>query len=184
MVIHCVWEHNGQDTLLYAIEFPGAFARGASLEEALGKMPSEIASYSRWQGVSIPDALQFEIQQEKSSALMIRDADSDVLFDAERAPLTRAEYEAQKALVMKSARDFEALYQSVPDRSLSCLSPRKTFYSQIPRTAQEMYIHTRDVNTYYFGEIGVETDREGGIAELRAGAPGQLLMMALRKYAK
>jgi len=167
MTIHCVWEHNGPDTLLYAIEYPGAFTRGASLEKAMDKMPAEIRSCCRWLGTEVPEIILCEIVQEKPSSLMIRDADSDVLFDAERIPLTREEYERLKALALKSARDFQALYDAVPDHHQSSLLPRKTFYNQIPRTAQEMYIHTRDVNTYYFGEIGVETDREGDIAACR-----------------
>ena len=45
MIINCVWEHNGNDTLLYAINFVGAYARGESLEIAKTKMPQEIVSY-------------------------------------------------------------------------------------------------------------------------------------------
>ena len=30
-----------------------------------------------------------------------------------------------------------------------------------------MYLHTKNVNAYYFGEIGVETDNEGDILECR-----------------
>ena len=167
MTIHCVWEHNGPDTLLYAIELVGAFARGASLEEAMQKMPSEIRSYCRWAGMDEPAQIEVVIAQEADSTLMIRDADSDVLFDAERPPLSREEYERLKSLALQSARDFHALYMSVPEHHESCLKPRKTFYSQIPRTAQEMYDHTRDVNTYYFGEIGVEADRSGDILGCR-----------------
>ncbi len=63
--------------------------------------------------------------------------------------------------------DFLFLYQSIPDRDKSCLPLRKTFYGQVPRTAAEMYEHTKNVNDYYFGEIGVETDHEGTIAECR-----------------
>ena len=37
------WEHRGNDTLLWAQEVPGACTRGASLEEALAKMPNELA---------------------------------------------------------------------------------------------------------------------------------------------
>lgn len=47
MKIRCVWEHNGEDTLLYADNFPGAFTRGASKEAALEKMQEEITSYQR-----------------------------------------------------------------------------------------------------------------------------------------
>ena len=38
MKIRCVWEHNGGDTLLYAADLPGAYARGDSKEAALEKM--------------------------------------------------------------------------------------------------------------------------------------------------
>ena len=43
MKISCVWEHNGNDSILYADSFPGAFTRGASKEEAMLKMPEEVA---------------------------------------------------------------------------------------------------------------------------------------------
>lgn len=39
MIINCVWEHNGNDTLLYATNFVGAYTRGESLEIAKAKMP-------------------------------------------------------------------------------------------------------------------------------------------------
>ena len=76
--IRCVWEHNGSDSLLYADNFPGAFTRGASPDEALRKMPSEIRSYLAWRGETAPDALEAEIVQEKRSGLAVSDADSDV----------------------------------------------------------------------------------------------------------
>ena len=41
MIINCVWEHNGSDTLLYATNFVGAYTRGESLEIAKTKMPQE-----------------------------------------------------------------------------------------------------------------------------------------------
>ena len=167
MTVCCVWEHNGPDTLLYAADHPGSFARGASLQEALDKMPQEIRLWRRWAGMDMPETIECRIVQEADCTLMIRDADSDVLFDAERAPLTRSEYDALKALTLRSARDFQLLYESVPDKHLSCLQPRKTFYSQVPRTAQEMYDHARSVNAYYFAEIGVEADNEGNILACR-----------------
>lgn len=167
MNIHCVWEHNGNDTLLYAVEHPGAFARGASLDIAMDKMPEEIRRYCRWLGAEATEQVHCAIIQEKDSGLMIRDADSDVLFDSERLPLSYEEYTQLKAIAVKSAEDFQRLYDAIPEHHQSCLLPRKTFYNTIPRTAQEMYDHTRDVNTYYFGEIDVPADRMGGIAECR-----------------
>lgn len=130
-------------------------------------MPFEIASYLQWKGEEVPDLLEPVIVQEKESDLCISDADSDVLFEAERKPLTVEEYGALKALALKSAQDFLALYEAIPDRNKSCLPERKTFYGSIPRTAYEMYEHTKNVNDYYFGEIGVESDHTGSIFDCR-----------------
>ena len=167
MRIECVWEHHGHDSLLYAASFPGAFTRGPSKEAAMGKMPVEISAFLRWRGIDVPDAFQVEIVQEKSSALTIADADSDVLFDGEREALSLEEYLSFKEAALKSARDFLALYLEVPDPHRTCLPVRHTFYGPIPRTAFEMYEHTKNVNAYYFGEIGVSADNEGTILACR-----------------
>lgn len=167
MKIRCVWEHNGDDSILYADNFIGAFTRGASRDAALQKMPSEIKSYLKWKGDFVADSFEPEIVQEKRSELTISDADSDVLFDEEKKELSMSEYLELKALALKSAQDFLTLYQAIPDKDKSCLPVRATFYGQIPRTAFEMYEHTKNVNDYYFGEIGVSADNEGSIAECR-----------------
>ena len=168
MIVPCVWEHNGSDTLLYAVNLPGAYARGESREAALAKMDREIRTYLNWMGGPVPDRITVEIIQDAPCGLEIRDADSDVLFAAEREPLSVEDYEWVKALALKSAGDFLKLYQSVPDQNTSVLPVRKTFYGQVPRTAEEMYQHTKNVNAYYFGEIGVDVDNDGTILECRA----------------
>ena len=167
MVIECVWEHNGNDTLLHAVHFPGAYTRGASKEIALRKMPGEVRSYLLWKGAEIPKDMAVTIVQESSSELPIKDADSDVLFDTEKIPLTEKEYISLKELVLKSAEDFLFLYNAIPDRDKSDIPVRKTFYGQVPRTANEMYIHTKNVNRYYFGEINVNASNDGTILECR-----------------
>ena len=167
MTIKCVWEHNGNDTLLYAIDYIGAYTRGESLEIAKAKMPGEIVSYLKWLGDDTSDNIEVVITQEKDSELAIKDADSDVLFESEKAPLTADEYEKLKALALKSAKDFLALYDSIPDKSATAIAERKTFYGQVPRTADEMYMHTKNVNEYYFAEIEVDADNSGTIYECR-----------------
>ena len=167
MTINCVWEHNGNDTLLYAVDYIGAYTRGESLEIAKAKMPGEIISYLKWLGVGTSDNIEVVIAQEKASDLAIKDADSDVLFESEKAPLTADEYEKLKALALKSAKDFLALYDSIPDKSATAIAERKTFYGQVPRTADEMYEHTKNVNEYYFAEIDVDADNGGTIYECR-----------------
>ena len=51
MKIKCVWEHNGNDSLLHAVDFVGAYTRGPSKEATIGS--AEIASYARWIGVRV-----------------------------------------------------------------------------------------------------------------------------------
>ena len=169
MKIECVWEHNGNDSILYSCNYIGAFTRGATKEEAIGKMPLEIASYTKWidGSVLLPLISDIEVIQEKASDLNICDADSDVLFDTEKIALPANESMRLNALTLKSARDFLALYEAFPDKNQSVLTARKTFYGDVPRTAEEMYLHTKNVNAYYFGEIGTDTDNSGSILECR-----------------
>ena len=167
MKINCVWEHNGNDSLLYVENYIGAFSRGENVDVALQKMKKEILSYSAWLGEKTVGDIETVIVQEKESELEIKDADSDAIFMSEEAPLTMEEYIELKELALKSATDFLKLYESVPDKNISVLPIRKTFYGSVPRTAEEMYLHTKNVNNYYFGEIGIDADNEGTILECR-----------------
>jgi len=187
--VKCIWEHNGPDSLIYSAEFIGALTRGSSKEIALSKMGQEIRSYLRWRTAGESGAvssiseinveaktggdvesnteINTEIIQESSVDLNVADADSDVIFDEEKQPLSMEEYLELKRLALKSATDFLRLYESIPDKDDSCLPERKTFYGAVPRTAREMYEHTKNVNSYYFGEINVEADNEGTILACR-----------------
>ena len=167
MTVNCIWEHNGNDTLLYATDYIGAYTRGESLEIAKAKMPQEIVAYLKWLGGDTSDNIEVVIVEEKDSDLAIKDADSDVLFESEKAPLTSDEYEKLKALALKSAKDFLALYESIPDKSATAMAERKTFYGNVPRSADEMYTHTKNINEYYFAEIEVDADNNGNIYECR-----------------
>lgn len=167
MTINCVWEHNGDDTLLYAENFVGAYTRGETLEAAILKMQPEICSYLKWRGQKADTRMDVAIIEEKVSELTICDADSDVLFESEKPPLTAEEYMELKTLVLRSARDFLALYHSVPDKNAAAAPARKTFYGIVPRSAEEMYVHTKNVNKYYFSEIHVDADNDGSIYECR-----------------
>ena len=167
MIFRCVREHNGPDTLLWCVDLPGAYARGNDLLTVQEKMKDEIASYLLWLGEPLPGEVEVAIAQEIESPLCICDADSDVLFFTEEAPLSVAEYHRLKELCLRSARDFQSLFDAVPDKNDSTLPTRKTFYGNLPRTAREMYDHTKNVNAYYFGELGAETDNDGTIVECR-----------------
>lgn len=168
MKLKCFWEHNGDDTLLHSVDFLGAFTRGKNLDIAIEKMQDEIKSFTLWCGQARDEEqVEIEISEEKNSDLNICDADSNALFACETMPMSLNEYRRLKNLALKSAKDFLTLYNSIPDKTISCLSQRKTFYGAVPRTATEMYEHTKNVNSYYFGEIGVECDNDGDILSCR-----------------
>ena len=167
MKISCVWEHKGEDTILWPVGYPGAFARGASLAEALGKIPEDLKAWSAWTGLPVPELAEPVIAAEVESGLDVRDADSDALVDGEREPLEWAEYVRLRDAALRSAERFFKLYESVPDPDRSENPVRQTFYGAVPRTAREMYEHTKNVNAYYFGEIGVEADNDGDIVSCR-----------------
>ena len=167
MTINCVWEHNGRDTLLYAVDFVGAYTRGETLDAAVRKMQAEICSYLKWCGKKAVTSMDIVIIEEKVSELAICDADSDVLFESEKAPLTAEEYIKLKALALKSAQDFLALYDSVPDKNATAAPERKTFYGQVPRTANEMYEHPEFFKT----ELKDPTDTVSGSSRARVLEP-------------
>ena len=58
MKIECIWEHNGDDTLLHAKDWVGAFARGENIDIAMQKMKTEIQSYFAWKGDTLSDEVE------------------------------------------------------------------------------------------------------------------------------
>lgn len=165
--IECVWEHNGDDSLLYAANLPGAYTRGQNLSVAVSKMEQEARSYQIWSDQYLAEEFEICVVQDAPCDLQIYDADSDVLFNRERTSMTEDEYSNLKKLCLKSARDFQTLYDAIPDKDKSDAVFRTTFYGQVPRTANEMYNHTKNVNAYYFGEINVNADNHGTIVDCR-----------------
>lgn len=160
MKLEAVCEFNDGGCLIYAANYSGAYVRGKSKNEALAKFAGEMRSYLRWLGTSLSaaDLLEIEIVQEKRSELQVCDADSDVLFDAEREPISPEEYGRLKLLVLKSARDFRSLYESIPNPDISGRAPRRSFYGPVPRTPREMYEHTNNTTAYYTAAFGLETE--------------------------
>lgn len=60
-----VWEHNGNDTLLYSVDCVGAYTRGESLDVAISKVKTEMESYSLWKNQKWEQDFEIEIVQEK-----------------------------------------------------------------------------------------------------------------------
>ncbi|WP_211198895.1 hypothetical protein [Oceanobacillus jeddahense] len=164
-----VVEYNEKGYLMYSESFPGAYTRGRERQEALSKFPVEIKRYCRWAEIDDAETETVEsiIVQSEESELKIHEADSDVIFLSEQNPLPKEEYELLKNRALKSAKDFQTLYNSVPDKTYTSLPKRTSFYGNVPRTPGEMYDHTNGVTNYYAAEIGVELDNTDTIYQNR-----------------
>lgn len=160
MKIKAICEYNREGYLIFAENYPGAYVRGATENEALAKFGGEIRSYLRWNGTENPplDAPEIEIVQRKLSKLQICDADSDVLFESEKQPLSEEAYQCLKLQVLKSARDFGRLFDSIPNPDISGRPHRTSFYGPVPRTPREMYEHTNSITSYYTAAFGLTTE--------------------------
>lgn len=169
MLVKAVCEYNDDGCLVYAENFPGAFVRGRNYENAAAKFPAEIESWLLWANGETPEEpIEVELIQKKESDLRVCDADSDILFDSEREPLTKEEYTKLKIFALRSAMDLERLYDSVPNKKVDIAPPRESFYGKIPSTAEEMFNHCMNITEYYFGEIGVEAQNGPDILSCRA----------------
>ena len=154
MHIDAICETNGKGWLIWAAQCPGAFARGATENEALAKLPGDVRRFLHWAGEPAGD-ITVTPGAPIESSLHTEDADSDLLLEADYAPMTEADYAAAKLLVLKSARDFCALFESIPNPDISPRAPRTSFYGPVPRTPREMYDHTNSTTAYYMAAFGI-----------------------------
>ncbi|MDD3400326.1 MAG: hypothetical protein PHT58_01660 [Eubacteriales bacterium] len=156
MNVDVVKEYNDNGCMFWVEQLAGAFVRGKTAEEALDKLPAEVRAYTLWANGRAEQVDAVNISYEKKSVLKVEDADSDVLFPSERLPMNMAEYTLQKELAIRSAKDFRALYLSVPQRDRALVKSRQTFYGKIPASAKEMVTHTNNTLAYYAAGIGIE----------------------------
>lgn len=160
-------EYSDRGCLLWSLDCPGAFARGASREEAAAKLPADVEAFCRWAGWAVPDGAVEVTEEKYQPEMQVEDADSDILFSSEKRPLTEEEYARLKELVLRSAADFERLYAAVPDPDAILGECRRTFYGEYPNTAHAMYDHTNSVTAYYVSEVGAEHENRPGFYENR-----------------
>jgi light-regulated signal transduction histidine kinase (bacteriophytochrome) len=132
MIVKAVCEYNEKGCLVYAENFPGAFVRGRNYENAIAKFPKEIESWLDWANgeAKIESPIEIELVQKKERELNVSDADSDIIFDSEREPLTKEEYQKLKILALRSAMDFERMYDSIPDKKMRIALERDNFYGK------------------------------------------------------
>ena len=160
MKIEAICEYNRDGYLIFAENYPGAYVRGITENEALAKFGGEIRGYLRWNGTENPslEAPEIHVTQRFLSDAQVCDADSRVLFESEKLPLSEQAYQNMKLLVLKSARDFNKLFESIPNPDISGRPHRSTFYGPVPRTPREMYEHTNLMTSYYTAAFGLNTE--------------------------
>lgn len=160
-------EYNEKGCMLFSLDCPGAFARGKTREEAARKLPADVAAFCRWAGWNCPDGGVEITMESYRPELQVEDADGDILLPGEELPLGMAEYTALRELVLRSARDLDALYVAIPDPDAPLAAERETFYGEYPNTARKMFEHTNRVTSYYVGEMGAEHENIPGCHENR-----------------
>ena len=146
-----IMEYNERGAQAFADEYPGAFARAGTAEEALLKLPAELEKYGAWTGqddFAVPGSFRV-VERIKSDAACVEDGGTTALFASERLPLDMTEYTQKKALCIQSAKDVQALFDSIPQKGRALVKSRQTFYGRIPQTPREMLRHINDTIACY-----------------------------------
>lgn len=150
-------EENANGAMVHLVDLPGAFARGRAVREALAKAPREATQYHRWLGYGdLPISYGVDVVQRETNAARLDDADTEILLAAERTPDAET-IQRLCRLAIKSAADFQLLYDSLPDKTIpDPAKQRKTFYGDTPASAEQMLEHADEVRWYYLGRIGLQ----------------------------
>ena len=74
-----------------------------------------------------------------------------------------ARYTSLKTLCLKSARDFELLFSSIPQKDRALLKSRRTLYGKVPVTAREMLAHVSDGQRAWASLFGIDLSEGQGL---------------------
>jgi hypothetical protein len=156
------FEHNGLGYIGFIVELPGAYIRGRTLAEALGKADSEIGSYLRWLNLERPHhIIRVNVVQEHKSSLIVEDADNEILLDGDKDKMASDEFELFSELALKSGKTFNSVYESSALKDWTDASKkRKTFYGMCPRTIREVLEHVKSSQYYYLSRAGLARERK------------------------
>ncbi len=149
-------ETNGRGFMGFIVELPGAFVRGPVENEALSKVQREADSYLRWVGSQARPSLKTRVVQTHRCKLMVEDADSEILLDADRNYVSDQEFRGLVELVKYSGLAFTRLFDSAALKDwVDEARVRKTFYGQNKKTIREIVDHVKRTQFYYLSRTGV-----------------------------
>ncbi len=139
------------------VEYPGAFVRGESEARALEKVQGEVKGYLAWLGANqSPGHLLVEVVQRHKCSLMVEDADSEILLDADASEMNASEFELRVELCRYSGTTFLSLYDTVKFKDwVDDSKKRKTFYGDAPSSIRATFDHVRRTQYYYLSRTGI-----------------------------
>ncbi len=173
--MNIVYETNGKGYLGWIVDLPGAYIRGATIEEARSKIAREIIDYGEWLGVkaAVGDNC---VESIKSCGLHVEDADSDVTLDSELTDYDNPrDFEYWCGMVLVSGIKSEDVYRRCVHKEFVDPSKvRKTFYGDAYCTINEQFAHIVNVQNYYLAQIATKIDISGSLEQSRGAFVRQL----------
>lgn len=169
--LDAILEYNDRGVTLWSLAYPGAFARGETAVQAAKKLPAACRRYRLWAKLSPETAnpgdegIRYARKTKVDTA--VEEGFTVALFPEEKLPLDMARYTALKTLCLLSARDFESLYASIPQKDRALLKSRKTVYGKVPVTAREMLEHVMNGQRTWAALFGIELGDDQGLLAAR-----------------
>ena len=157
--LKAVLEYNDKGVTLWSAAYPGVFARGKTAEEAAKKLPAACRRFRLWAKLS-PASANTEgedihyIQKIKADAAL-DEGFTNALFSDEKLPMDMAQYTSLKSLCLASAKDFETLFASIPQKDRALLKSRRTVYGKVPVTSRDMLAHVQAEQRRYASLFGI-----------------------------
>ena len=159
MHIDAICETNGKGWLIWAAQCPRRLCARRDGKRSAGQAAGRRAALpATGPGEPCPGTLTVDAGGHPIERRPATPRDAEVptcVLEADCAPMTEADYAAAKLLVLKSARDFCTLFESIPNPDISPRAPRTSFYGPVPRTPREMYDHTNSTTAYYMAAFGI-----------------------------
>ena len=160
-LISIAFETNGNGYIGYIVELPGAFVRGKTEEEAIAKVNREVDLYLKWLGIKSKPDYKIQIVQRHQSGLAIKDADNEILLEADRGITGEENFRNLLELVWHSGESFLQIYSKAKFKDWVDESRiRKTFYGENPKTVQEIFDHVKGCQYYYLSRTKIGFDKE------------------------
>lgn len=160
--VNVAFETNGSGYMGFLCEYPGAFVRGKTLDEALSKVEHEVKIFKKWLGMDIEQDIVPKVVQIHKSSLKVEDADNEILLNDDKEKMDIKEFEMLADLVTKSAKSTFDIFDNAKYKDwIDSDRDRATFYGHTPKTIREIFEHIDSVQYYYLSRLNIDIPKEG-----------------------